>query len=126
MTFCPPIKHDAWRPVKVQWWNPVWLCDDVGRPLGWNYCAWLWRQKQPLNACAYILGVTGSDHTFAGTKTSADIFSPTGGWQIGKVNSILPLISYRGASVEAYLGWRPNGSLGWAWRKAFSKQPGQP
>jgi hypothetical protein len=35
-----------------------------------------------------------------------------------------PLISYNGKYLEGYIGWRPNGALGLAFRVSMAKQAG--
>jgi hypothetical protein len=112
-----PVYHHG-TPSPAPTWkqriNPIWLMDDVFRPAGYNYWAWLWRQKLPQNFCAFVIGVQDLGHSFEGSKTSDGIFAD--GWQFGLVNGVLPLISYRGARVECYIGWRPIGAFGYAFR----------
>jgi hypothetical protein len=119
-----PVVHFPERPRVTGWrqLNPLWLLDDdLDRPAGVGRLAWAWRQKQAPNLNQFVLGVRHRFTCFSGSKTSDGIFAD--GWQVGVVYSSrcrLPLVSYRGRYVEFYLGWRPSGALGWAFRKAHA------
>jgi hypothetical protein len=48
-------------------------------------------------------------------------WNPKGGWQFLRHKSGLPFLSYRGTSIECYVGWRPSGLFGLALRHANAK-----
>jgi hypothetical protein len=118
----PPVFKEAVK-LNIPFWNyfnPVWLCDSFERPTNTTYLSWWGRQIFPPNFGSFVIGVQAHDHTFAGTKNSNDIFAEKGSqWGIVKCGWIrLPLWSYKDDHREIYIGWRPSGAFGFAWRKS--------
>lgn len=114
-----PLPAPTWRQ-KI---NPAWWLFDCTKPDTAPLWAWTWRNRFH-NLFGFVIGVEDRDHTFQGSKTSDSIWAPGGGWHFGIVRCgflVLPLLSYRGKTLESYIGWRPIGAFDITLRVANAK-----
>ena len=117
------------RRGRVSMWqklNPIWalfgnLDDGIyGAGTKWNPAgersasrAIRWWVRNPMhNLCWYVLGVADRWREVSDDRFHADV-----GWLVSSTVLVgrsirLPYVSYRGARVVAYAGWRPSGAFG--------------
>lgn len=87
--------------------------------------AWWWWRNKCHDFTANVIGIADKD--FESYPTS-EFWNPEGGWLYSKrvlMDDVpwykpaeFPWVSYKGKDWEFYLGWRPSGSFGGAWRRA--------
>jgi hypothetical protein len=119
------VLYLAWHPKPsiYQKLNPFWWPFDCTKPADAPFWEWNFRNRFH-NLFGFVIGVEDRDHTFQGTAASDSIWNPAGGFNFGIVRCgilVLPLLSYRGKSIETYIGWRPIGAFDITFRKANSK-----
>lgn len=102
---------DTFQPGKPQWQRKL-----------------LWWIRNPFPEFTHnVLGITKRKFTTDGPY-GAVTWNPNGGgwnWLVHTLQTDSPFdkrffVSYRGTTYEWYLGWRPNGAFGMAFRKAKS------
>ena len=83
----------------------------------WKRRGW-WLIRNPLhNFTFYVIGVADKEYYFWG-KTWGK------GWNFAYIEYswlLLPFVSYRGKSIEGYIGWRDRGNFGISLRPSKSK-----
>lgn len=88
----------------------------------------LWFTRNPFgNFNSFVIGIQGRGYTVTGSAPvlangGGDIVPPQFGWRWAILRHafiVLPFVSYLGASVEFYFGWRPlSGAFGIKLRKS--------
>lgn len=130
------IEHHKARPSPAKpegilaflWWAFFGNADDgyygdekwrAGRkPSFWLALQW-WFRNPAHNFCFYVIGFADEDHIFVGDKNWGVDF----GWSIHWCVTTLtgkrrPLLTYRTKKGRMrYIGWRPYGAFGIAFRK---------
>ena len=78
----------------------------------------MWAIRNPLSSVVY---------KFAVSKVDSPTLNPNGGFIYLTFNGFIPrFISYRGKLIECYIGWRPSGLFGIAFRKAKARSYAKP
>lgn len=113
----------SWTKKINPWW---WLWNDLqpfpdpGQVSGTGWVAqfnW-WLRNPCANFVGFVIGVNDRNYTIVGTVPVRDgSLADSGGygwkWSIIRLGWIwLPFISYAGASIVFYLGWRYSGGFG--------------
>jgi hypothetical protein len=102
--------------------NPVWWVgnDDDPPPIG--YTEWGWFLRNPFhNFYFYVIGVADQpDRTWWASYSTVTTFPPKG-FGYAFTNRVLPYLAYRGPKYEGYIGWRPSGAFGMAFRSSHSR-----
>lgn len=113
-------------PSPPNWYMPALTLDSPGwvkEPEPWRRI-FMWYLRNPHhNLQWHVIGVVGRQFTRTGDYPT-QIWNPNGGWNFAVIHYrrvFLPFVSYRGKSVEFYLGWRESGAFGRALRKANAK-----
>lgn len=106
----------------LQKWNPLWWFGNADDPVppDWyrpgSICRRpLWQLRNPLhNFSFYVIGVADRPFTRSGKFPEA-VFAQDGGWNWAVTRCgwlRLPFLSFYGARVRFYLGWRERGNFG--------------
>ena len=99
--------------------GPSWFMPHA--PL-WKKRIFWWIRNPFHNLFFHVWGIYGKPTTVTGDFPDS-MFNPNGGFNRTVLTTVdgkrYPYISYRGTSVEWYIGWRPtSGAFGMALRKA--------
>ncbi len=117
-------------PPRLARLNPGWWLGnaDTAYESWWKPCAgasvrrFTWAMRNPgHNFTHYVAGVADRDSKRTGTAPKG-VWNPDGGWNFSMTHAgpfiHLPFASHKGKRFEGYLGWREDGNLGAAFRRA--------
>lgn len=100
---------------------PTWFMSESFSTWGRTF-SWYLRNGHH-NFQWHVIGVHGKPFTRTGDYPD-QVWNPNGGRNFAVIRYgwlILPFVSYRGKSIEGYVGWRESGAFGRALRKAHAK-----